>query len=969
MLREKARAGASSVDAARSSTPARDLSASVYLKATWVVSSLRHPALRVLNCLLHLASCFFLCSSSPLLAATQTPGVFPVYGDWVLTLTTGVTWQKVLFHTLLSVSILLLLRLVVYRRLLQRAWNWRGTYRRARRTFSRLSGAENHLDRQEEEETQDMLLRVFTSRVTGRPTLAVHVVNDQTQTQGSWTLMALGYPFCWSLAVYVTRLALSGSEYQDVLVGHGETAASFRQFQMQATVYVVLMMLSTLKLVATLDLLFQDRTYCFTLFSNWCVAVRRAYITIPLVRLAFCWLAVAGIVGGGVGARGFRALQTVWLELSLSEGYGEALEDWFPSESWRAMITALVMVLDALWLIQDWSFPCFASVAGTKVFGWPREKISLGVGRRFRLCFTSKWVGCFLVMGALLPLEGCLFAQTVAYSPAKYGQFDNPKTFRVMPLNQTSYLSDEFDAVTRLMLEYGSVSRYFHWSSWDSVPAFASLLLGTAGFVWLCRHEQCKMKFSAFLGMPAQQEKERELAKINSVIPATTKAMLQTQLRLRALYDLRARSDGFCIILAGVSAVTVVLQFRSIWQSPYQDQASRPLQSPGETYALLLLFVTLTLIHQLRHRYDLKMEILALKHEIPHDCSDALWKSPRRLFLPFLVELVACAFCLPPLIHGHVWLDEPRFSVSNSEPELTVCPANLTMADDNRSCTLLYRYPLEILNMVVLVRLYWFVRVVRNLLLKKIIAAQAFIVGGALQSLPVDSFVWSFRVSFSLAPMQLLMALFIFLWVGTAAALSVFERPFPSTLDDEENSLWVVIETMATVGYGDAFPITGFGRAAMFLGAIAGGTVFVSLLISIFLEFMKGSKREHKAIATIERVKWERQIRQSAALVISSAWKRHSRLNSAESNTPRAKKEEKELLQAAYRFKLRRKDKPKETYESLRRLQMTTISLWCSHDVKEWIDDHRVDTQAALTALEAELDRIEASVRVMSSGN
>jgi hypothetical protein len=335
--------------------------------------------------------------------------------------------------------------------------------------------------------------------------------------------------------------------------------------------------------------------------------------------------------------------------------------------------------------------------------------------------------------------------------------------------------------------------------------------------------------------------------------------------------------------------------------------------------------------------------------------------------LPFLVELVACAFFLPPLLHGHLWLDEERYVVSTHALTLAVsCPANLTLSEhNNRMCTLHYRYPLEILNMAVFVRLYWFARVVRNSLLKRIVADPTLVAGGALQSLPVDSKLWSFRISLTLVPVQLLSSLFLFLWVGTAASLTVFERPFPSVLDDEEYSLWLVIETMATVGYGDAYPVTGLGRASVFLGAVIGGTVFISLLISVFLESMKGSKHEHKVVETIERVHWERSLRSMAALVICRAWKRHRSVQ-AGGDSRQSRADERHLVQAAHRFKMCRKDKPRETFESLRRLEMRTIALWRQHEVSEWLREQQCDSQRALVAMEAHVNRIEDAFRSLA---
>ncbi|KAH7472431.1 uncharacterized protein KRP23_9425 [Phytophthora ramorum] len=109
---------------------ASDPSDQVYLKSTWVVTSLRHPALRVLCCLAHLVLCFILGVTSPLLTSLKSPANFPVYGDLVKAATAGFTWQKLIFQSVLSVTLLLFLRLVAYPRLVQRQWNWELQQRR-----------------------------------------------------------------------------------------------------------------------------------------------------------------------------------------------------------------------------------------------------------------------------------------------------------------------------------------------------------------------------------------------------------------------------------------------------------------------------------------------------------------------------------------------------------------------------------------------------------------------------------------------------------------------------------------------------------------------------------------------------------------------------------------------------------------------------------------------------------------------
>jgi len=76
-----------------------------------------------------------------------------------------------------------------------------------------------------------------------------------------------------------------------------------------------------------------------------------------------------------------------------------------------------------------------------------------------------------------------------------------------------------------------------------------------------------------------------------------------------------------------------------------------------------------------------------------------------------------------------------------------------------------------------------------------------------------------------------------FFLVSLSSSGCIFERPFEfSLLDQKVTSLWLVIVTMASVGYGDVFPKTGLGRLSVFVGAVFGGALLVSLLTPLILE-------------------------------------------------------------------------------------------------------------------------------------
>lgn len=472
------------------------------------------------------------------------------------------------------------------------------------------------------------------------------------------------------------------------------------------------------------------------------------------------------------------------------------------------------------------------------------------------------------------------------------------------------------------------------------------------------------MCFAVYLGLSdAQDKRMKGFTKLNRKVPAATKRVLSIQQRLRILYKLRARSDSFCIALAALSVLTVWLQFRAIWRSSAKFHRDLPLQSPGETYAALLFLITVLLLYQVYYRYSVKMEIMVLRNQIPQECGGSIWRSPRLLLLPLLAEMILCGVFLPPLIHGRVYLEEERFALPRATLEVVpACPNPLTMKSSHQGCELEYSYPLEIVNMFVLVRLYWLARVIRNQLLKRVVAMTMSSRMLAGKDVPVDSLWWSFRVSFALRPSKVLLTLFVVLWVSTAAAVSIFERPFPSKLDGEDHALWLTLVTMTGVGYGDAYPITAGGRVAIVLGAVFGGLAFISLMTSEFLDSLKGTKREDAVLSAMDSLKWERDVRAFAAQLIQAAWGQH-RLRNGE---PKQRgKLSRRVNKAAHQFKRCRKRKPMHTGDASHALQTGGLSALVLNQVESWLVATQVESDTLLDSLEQQVARMENSLQTL----
>lgn len=88
--------------------------------------------------------------------------------------------------------------------------------------------------------------------------------------------------------------------------------------------------------------------------------------------------------------------------------------------------------------------------------------------------------------------------------------------------------------------------------------------------------------------------------------------------------------------------------------------------------------------------------------------------------------------------------------------------------------------------------------------------------------------------------------------------LRVFERPFSDISGQNfasyQNSVWNCAVTMSTIGFGDLYPTTVFGRVVGVMCAIMGGFVF-SMVVFTFQELLKLGSRQHEAFINLKQTR------------------------------------------------------------------------------------------------------------------
>jgi potassium intermediate/small conductance calcium-activated channel subfamily N protein 2 len=127
-------------------------------------------------------------------------------------------------------------------------------------------------------------------------------------------------------------------------------------------------------------------------------------------------------------------------------------------------------------------------------------------------------------------------------------------------------------------------------------------------------------------------------------------------------------------------------------------------------------------------------------------------------------------------------------------------------------------------------------------------------------------------------PFHLLIPLILISIIAFSASVRLFERDFVLSSSQQDysyiwNAMWMVMLTMTTVGYGDFFPRTHFGRFVAVLACIW-GIFLISLMVVTLTNFLLFSNEESRSFHYINRVKSLEDSKKFARLYIKAQLER-----------------------------------------------------------------------------------------------
>lgn len=275
--------------------------------------------------------------------------------------------------------------------------------------------------------------------------------------------------------------------------------------------------------------------------------------------------------------------------------------------------------------------------------------------------------------------------------------------------------------------------------------------------------------------------------------------------------------------------------------------------------------VLLDVLLVLRYRCDGRVNQL--------QCSVPSSRAKFSLWRPMLLvlELIICSFHIPPGLGGKFEIMQLHGQLSRHDN--SICESlqrGIEGVKRGEACYLMYQYPVEVLGVFMVARLYLLARFARS---SSALHSPWISLVGSLNGVDAMKPFFHFKTIFKLHPLNILLPLIALITLLTAAIVRVLERPVQAAFDSYWKVVWFTITTLSGTGLGDYFPVTYLGRVFAVVGGMFCGVFIVALVQSLFFNFLDLSPNEKIVKYLIELEWWEKATRHNAAKLLQAAWR------------------------------------------------------------------------------------------------
>ncbi|GMF62849.1 unnamed protein product [Phytophthora fragariaefolia] len=275
----------------------------------------------------------------------------------------------------------------------------------------------------------------------------------------------------------------------------------------------------------------------------------------------------------------------------------------------------------------------------------------------------------------------------------------------------------------------------------------------------------------------------------NKIIPAKTLLLSFSyffqQFRHRRRYELSS-----CIV--GLLGIVLMLVECDIVERRQKLSASSDLVVLVLKSCVLASTVLLDVLLVLRYRCD--GQVNQLQSSVPSRIVKfSLWRRPLLLVL----ELIVCSFHVPPGIGGDVEIVQ-LYGAPSAEDD-SVCESlqrGIKSVRRDNGCYLMYRYPIEVLGVFMVARLYLLARFVRS---SSALHSPWISLVGSLNGVDAMSPYFHFKSIFKLHPLNILLPLTLLNTLLTASVVRVLERPVQAAFDSYWKAIWFTIVTLVSL--------------------------------------------------------------------------------------------------------------------------------------------------------------------------